>query len=70
MNPSLASDIRIVAGMPTDEEIGVIVAVLAARSAARPTNIQPASLWASKARLTRPPISAGPGAWRASAMPR
>ncbi|MSV53315.1 MAG: acyl-CoA carboxylase subunit epsilon, partial [Actinobacteria bacterium] len=35
MNPSFASDIRVVAGMPTDEEIGVIVAVLAARSAAR-----------------------------------
>ncbi|MSY17381.1 MAG: acyl-CoA carboxylase subunit epsilon [Actinobacteria bacterium] len=61
---------RIVAGMPTDEEIGVIVAVLAARSAARPTNAQPVSLWANKARLTRPSIGAGPGAWRASAMPR
>ncbi|MSO27755.1 MAG: acyl-CoA carboxylase subunit epsilon [Candidatus Nanopelagicales bacterium] len=61
---------RIVGGSPTADEIGVIVTLLAARSKAQRSSTPPVSLWANKARLTRPSLSAGPGAWRASAMPR
>lgn len=63
--------LRVVAGSPTPDELAVVVAVLAARAAARPA--APArrmSLWSKRSRNVRPPLRPGPGAWRASMMPR
>jgi hypothetical protein len=63
--------LRVIAGSPTDEELAVVVAVLSARAAARPVvSPTPLSLWSRKGRNVRPPQHPGPGAWRASMMPR
>ena len=63
----------IVRGDPTPEQIAAVVVVLAAR-------LQPAEQaragetmrngWSSRSRMMRSPLSRGPGAWRASALPR
>jgi len=60
-------------GNPTAEEIAAVVAVLAALP--QPAE-QPAagtavrSEWSARYRLLREPLHRGPGAWRASALPR
>jgi hypothetical protein len=65
----------VVAGTPTDEELAAVLAVLgavqaqaAAATAARPASRR--SAWSARSRLLRSPVAAGPGAWRASALPR
>jgi hypothetical protein len=65
--------LTIVRGDPTPEQIAAVVAVLTAR-------LQPAEQaragetmrngWSSRSRMMRSPLSRGPGAWRASALPR
>jgi hypothetical protein len=62
-------DIRIVRGSPTPEELAALVTVLASRPAQPTTDgSAPVSWWA---RSARPAVGLrGPGAWRASAMPR
>ena len=70
MNAPQAGDIEVVAGSPTADELTAIVTVLTARLSDQPTGNKPVGLWANKGRLTRPQLSAGPGAWRASALPR
>jgi hypothetical protein len=67
--------LRVVRGMPTDEELAALVTVLAARTAAATAAAasgaaEPKSQWANRGRNVRPPLSAGPGAWRASGLPR
>ena len=68
--------LRVVRGDPSPEELAALVTVLAARSAAARAAAAAAapparrSMWASRSRLVRPPLAAGPGAWRASAFPR
>ena len=68
-----APHLRVVRGDPTSAELAAVVAVLAARSAAAAAAPSPEagpasrSEWASKARLIRQMVPAGPGAWRASA---
>ncbi|MER7543670.1 acyl-CoA carboxylase subunit epsilon [Actinomadura sp.] len=80
MNAEQRPHLRIVRGDATPEEIAALVAVLTARAraaaaardgagAARP------SRWADRSRLVRgtfagDPGPRGPGAWRASALPR
>ncbi len=65
-------DISVVRGEPTASEVAALVTVLTARQrltragAAPP---QPRSQWAARGRLIRVPVTAGPGAWRASALP-
>ncbi len=65
--------LSIVRGTPTAQEIAAVVIVLA--SAARPAP-EPAvgasgrSEWSARSRLVRVAVRAGPGAWRASALPR
>jgi hypothetical protein len=63
------NEIRIVRGSPTDEELAALVTVLASRSAQPATGgPAPVSWWA---RSARPAVALrGPGAWRASALPR
>jgi hypothetical protein len=65
--------LTIVRGDPTPEEIAALAAVLTARLA--PAGEARAgeaarSGWSSRVRTMRSPLSRGPGAWRASALPR
>jgi hypothetical protein len=66
----------IAAGSPTASEIAAVVAVLAARlgeaggagaAAAVPGR---RSGWSARSAMMRSPLSRGPGAWRAAALPR
>ena len=70
----MESDLRIVRGMPADEELAALVAVLFRFSAEPAAPARSAgSRWAASTRpgpgsgrVGRP----GPGAWRASTLPR
>ncbi|NED99736.1 acyl-CoA carboxylase subunit epsilon [Phytoactinopolyspora halotolerans] len=65
--------VRVVKGEPTDEEVAALTAVLAAKAAAvSPADASRArpSTWAAYWRTVRTPPRPGPGAWRASALPR
>ncbi len=65
--------LSIVRGAPTAQEMAAVVVVLAGR--ARPAE-EPGvgasvrSEWSARSRLVRIAVRAGPGAWRASALPR
>jgi len=61
---------RIVAGTPTDEELAALVGVLATRAAAPAPVLPTRSRWRDRAALVGAPASPGPGAWRASGLPR
>ena len=67
---SHAPKLEIVNPDATEEEIAAIVAVLSALQAPTSTPGKPRSTWASYARRVRPPLHQGPGAWRASGLPR
>ena len=62
--------LRIVRGAPTDEELAAVVAVVTARTSAVAAASAPAvrSLWGAP--VLRSPLTPGPGAWRASGLPR
>jgi hypothetical protein len=62
--------LQIVRGEPTPEQLAALLAVVAARTSAAATPAAPRvrSLWATP--VLRGPLSPGPGAWRASALPR
>ncbi|ACU40192.1 acyl-CoA carboxylase subunit epsilon [Actinosynnema pretiosum subsp. pretiosum] len=67
--------LRVVRGNPTEEELAALVAVLTAVAARRAVDggargDREASRWADRSRLVRQPLSRGPGAWRASGLPR
>ncbi len=65
--------LRVVHGEPTAEELAALVTAVAARAgaAAQPTSTQqPVSAWRDRSRSMRQPLPPGPGAWRASALPR
>jgi len=66
--------LSIVAGCPTPEEAAAVTVVLTAVLSAATAGTQPGSgghrsAWSDRSRLLRPAVSAGPGAWRASALP-
>jgi hypothetical protein len=64
--------LRVVRGAPDDEELAaltVVVAALAAEGGPEPVPA-PKSRWADRAALLGAPLPSGPGAWRASALPR
>lgn len=63
--------LRVVRGEPSDEELAALTAVIAA-AASQPAPEPPAprSAWADPAHRLRTPLRPGPGAWRASALPR
>lgn len=65
--------IQVVAGHPTAEELAAVVTVLAARRAAddatAPTEPE-RSPWSAYWRRIRETPRPGPGAWRASGLPR
>jgi hypothetical protein len=66
----------IVAGNPTANEIAAVVTVLAARlgqaGGAGEARAVPGtrSGWSARSAVIRSPLSRGPGAWRAAALPR
>ncbi|KWX02426.1 acyl-CoA carboxylase subunit epsilon [Carbonactinospora thermoautotrophica] len=65
--------LRVVRGEPTAEELAAVVVVLQARAAAAAGAAAPAeppSAWRDRSRYVRRPLAPGPGAWRASALPR
>ncbi|MPZ66681.1 MAG: acyl-CoA carboxylase subunit epsilon [Pseudonocardiaceae bacterium] len=74
--------VRVVRGEPSDDELAALTAVVAAAasqpepSTSQPSTSQPSmsqpsrSAWADPAHRLRAPLRPGPGAWRASALPR
>ena len=63
--------LTVVRGEPTAAELAALIVVLGGRAeqaVASPRG--PVSQWAERARFMRPALQAGPGAWRASALPR
>jgi hypothetical protein len=63
--------LRVVKGEPTPEELAALVAVVSAKvAAAGETQPTRPSTWAAYWRSVRRPLPAGPGAWRASGLPR
>ncbi len=64
----------LVRGAATEEEVAALVTVLqgvaAAASAEAAGDPEPASSWAAPVRRLRHSPPAGPGGWRASALPR
>jgi hypothetical protein len=62
--------LRVVKGEPTPEELAALVAVIAARSGGGDdVAAGPRSAWTDRARYVRRPLTPGPGAWKASALP-
>ena len=57
--------LRVVRGEPTAEELAALVAVVTARSTARPEATR-RSVWTDRALLVRRFPAPGPGAWRTS----
>jgi hypothetical protein len=64
--------LRVVRGNPSDEELAALVAVVTslAASAADEPEEPVRSAWSDRRALLRAPLTHGPGAWRASALPR
>ena len=62
--------LRIVKGEPTDDEIAAVVTVVATVAARSAAAAPPRSQWRNRTRNIRPAIGPGPGAWRASGLPR
>jgi len=60
----------IITGHPTAAETAAVVAVLTTMSQEPAQDDPPRSAWADRSRLLRPPVHPGPGAWRASALPK
>ncbi|HEX3588599.1 MAG TPA: acyl-CoA carboxylase subunit epsilon [Pseudonocardiaceae bacterium] len=64
--------LRVVRGAPDEVELAALAAVVAGLGSAPPAE-EPArrtSWWADRRTLVRGPLSHGPGAWRASGLPR
>jgi hypothetical protein len=61
----------VIQGGATPAEVAAVVAAVASlRAAIDSPRVRSRSLWARPSRQTRPSLTAGPGAWRASALPR
>jgi len=64
--------LRVVRGQPSAQELAALVAVVTARATdtgpAAPAGAAVRSLWGVP--VLRGPLSPGPGAWRASGLPR
>ncbi|QWF79348.1 acyl-CoA carboxylase subunit epsilon [Amycolatopsis sp. CA-230715] len=64
--------LRVVRGTPDDAELAALTAVIAAAASAgaEPEKPRRRSAWADRSALVRAPHHPGPGAWRASGLPR
>jgi hypothetical protein len=61
--------LRVVNPDATDEEIAALVAVFSSLGGTTPPK-RPTPVWAANARKMRETLRRGPGAWRASGLPR
>jgi hypothetical protein len=63
--------LRIVRGTPDDVELAALTAVVASLPGPAAEEEQPAqSAWSAPETRLRTPLHPGPGAWRASGLPR
>jgi len=64
--------LTIVRGDATPEEVAALTVVLqsVAAASAEPPAARPRPQWSAPHRAVRRPLHTGPGAWRASALPR
>ncbi|MEU4801926.1 acyl-CoA carboxylase subunit epsilon [Actinosynnema sp. NPDC023587] len=64
--------LHVVRGNPDDAELAALTAVVAGLATTGGTADVPArrSAWSDRSRLVRAPLAHGPGAWRASGLPR
>ena len=63
--------LRVVKGNPSDEELAALVAVVTTLgSAEEEAPARPRSAWSDRRVQVREPLAHGPGAWRASGLPR
>ncbi|RZS33859.1 acyl-CoA carboxylase epsilon subunit-like protein [Herbihabitans rhizosphaerae] len=64
--------LRVVRGTPDDAELAALTAVVAGIAASGPAEPEekPRSTWSDRAAHLRRPQQHGPGAWRASGLPR
>jgi hypothetical protein len=62
--------LRVVKGDATPEEVAALVAVIASMGGEAPSRPRPRSSWADPGRRLRTSLPHGPGAWRASGLPR
>ena len=67
--PPVRPLLTVVRGEPTPEQLAALIAVVSSRAgAAEDDDPAPRQLWATPA--LRSPVGHGPGAWRASGLPR
>jgi acyl-CoA carboxylase epsilon subunit len=62
--------LRVVKGEPTPEELAALVAVVASLGAPAAAPARRTPEWNANRRMQRVALRAGPGAWRASGLPR
>ena len=67
----MSDDAIVIRGGATPAEVAAVVAAVASlRAQIEQPSARPRILWARPSRQVRPPQAPGPGAWRASALPR
>ena len=67
----MSDDPVVIRGNPTPAEVAAVIAALAVmRETRAKAACRRRSLWSLPSRQTRPRLSPGPGAWRASSFPR
>jgi Acyl-CoA carboxylase epsilon subunit len=63
--------LSVLRGKPAPEELAALLVVLAARQPTEPADRgKPPSLWSAPGQTLHAPLFPGPGAWRASGLPR
>lgn len=62
--------LRIINADATPEEVAAIVAVLSSLGGGEAPKRRPRPEWNTPARMLRPALAPGPGAWRAGSLPR
>jgi hypothetical protein len=63
--------LSVVRGQPTIDELAAVTVVLGTLTRRGHVPVtQPQPQWSARERLLRQPVTVGPGAWRASSLPR
>jgi hypothetical protein len=70
-SPQPSPVLSVLRGEPTPDELAALLVVLASRQPAQPGDRgKPPSLWSAPGQTLQAPLFPGPGAWRASGLPR